>query len=186
MRRLVYYVAVSLDGRIAGPDHEVDAFPFSPALADHIVEHFPETLPAPVRSQLGIDDRPNQRFDAVVMGRHTYDLGRREGLTSPYPHLDQTVVSTTLPPGDTPHIVRDASAVDRLLEGDGRDVWLCGGGTLAGALADRVDELVLKRAPINLGAGRALFTGNYHPRPFELRERLELEGSTIETWVRAE
>ena len=36
-------------------------------------------------------------------------------------------------------------------------VWLCGGSTLAGALFDGIDRLVLKVNPILLGAGLPLF-----------------------------
>ena len=36
-------------------------------------------------------------------------------------------------------------------------VWLCGGSTLAGALFDEIDRLVLKVNPILLGAGLPLF-----------------------------
>lgn len=185
MRRLTYYVAVSLDGYIAGPDHEIDVFAFPPALVDHVVEEYPETLPAPLRAQLGIAERPNRRFDAVIMGRHTYELGARQGLTDPYPHLDQTVVSRSLAPGDGPTVTDDVvGTVRRLLETDGLGLWLCGGGVLASSLADRIDELVLKRQPLILGAGRPLFAGSYEPRGFTLVERNDVDGVVVERYVR--
>jgi dihydrofolate reductase len=187
MRSLTYYVAASIDGYIAGPDHQIDAFDFSPALAAHIVERFPETLPSPARAQLGIADAANVRFDAVIMGRHTYEIGARVGLTSPYGHLEQVVASTTVTATDPAVRVVDdpLAAVDALKADDGLGVWLCGGGSLAAALADRIDALIIKRQPLVLGAGRPLFAGAYAPRRFELTGREAVGAVTIETYRRA-
>lgn len=48
----------------------------------------------------------------------------------------------------------------------GADVWVVGGGDLAGQLADAglLDEVVVSIAPVTLGSGQPLF-----PRRFELR-----------------
>lgn len=47
----------------------------------------------------------------------------------------------------------------------GKDVWVVGGGDLAGQFADAglLDQLIVSIAPMTLGAGRPLF-----PRRFEL------------------
>jgi dihydrofolate reductase len=49
---------------------------------------------------------------------------------------------------------------------DGKDVWVVGGGDLAGQFADAglLDEIVAAIAPDTLGAGRPLF-----PRRYALR-----------------
>jgi dihydrofolate reductase len=96
MRSLVYFVATTLDGYIAGLDRgDPDLFPFEgPHVADLLAE-FPEMTPGHARPALGLND-DNRRFDTIVMGRTTYDIGRAVGLTSPYPHLRQIVVSTSV------------------------------------------------------------------------------------------
>ncbi|MGH1505180.1 MAG: dihydrofolate reductase family protein [Acidimicrobiales bacterium] len=189
MCTITYFVAVSLDGRIAGPDHQIDAFGFPAELASHLVEHYPETLPAPARVAMGIDQLPNRRFDTVIMGRETFELGRRDGLTSPYPQLRQIVASTSLERDVDPDIEVVGRLTPEDLEevlGDGsEEVWLCGGGVLAGALASRIDRLVLKRAPVLLGDGRPLFDGDYAPDTFTLVDRVIAGPVSVETYERA-
>ena len=50
-----------------------------------------------------------------------------------------------------------AARIRELKAEDGLDIWLCGGGTLAGVLRDEIDELHLKVYPVVLGKGVPLF-----------------------------
>jgi hypothetical protein len=71
LRELVYFVAVSLDGQIAQPDHTFDAFPVE---GDHIymiLRDHTDTLPAPRLQALGLTPT-RSRFDTVLMGWNTY------------------------------------------------------------------------------------------------------------------
>jgi len=52
----------------------------------------------------------------------------------------------------------------------GGDIWLCGGGTLAGVLADEIDRLVLELNPVTAGAGIAVLDGHVVPRSWALED----------------
>ena len=53
-------------------------------------------------------------------------------------------------------------------EKPGKDIWLCGGGDLATALYEEIDELILKSNPVLLGCGIPLFSGAVEQRALEL------------------
>lgn len=40
----------------------------------HLTSEHPETVPSALRAQLGVEDAPNRRFDAVVLGRSSYQV----------------------------------------------------------------------------------------------------------------
>ena len=184
MRNLVYFVACTVDGFIAREDGSFDFFPTTGAHLSHLVEEYPETMPAPAREAFGITSTPNRHFDAVVMGRLTYEVGTKAGLTSPYPQLRQYVVSSSMieTPDAAVALVRDdpVSLVRRLKKEPGRDVWLCGGGALASALADEIDVLILKVNPVALGRGIPIFRDTRAVvRPLELLAHRVFEGGVV-------
>ena len=174
MRSLVYFIACTIDGRIARLDGSWDFFPFEgPQVADLLAE-FPEMIPGHGREPMGVT-APNQRFDTVLMGRGTYEPALREGIASPYPHLRQIVVSSTMTRSPDPAVElwRDA-VVERaraLKAEPGADVWLCGAAGLASTLVDEIDEVILKVNPIMIGEGIGLFDGSIGARPFDVTDR---------------
>ncbi|WP_280262759.1 dihydrofolate reductase family protein [Nocardia wallacei] len=182
MRKLVYYVGVSLDGYIAGPGGEFDFYPVPDDMAAW--REYPEAVPTQLRAHVGMAvDEPNKHWDAVLMGRGTYLAG---GVASPYAHLKQYVVSTTLDPVDAPNVEVVKGDPVELVRGlkrqEGRDIWLCGGGELAGALVDEVDELIIKSYPVIAGAGVPAFTGNFRPTTFRPDRRREFSNGAQVTW----
>lgn len=188
MRKLVYYVGASLDGYIAGPDGEFDFFPVSEQITAWIRDRYPETVPTHVRPALGIEDAPNRTFDTVIMGRGSYEPGLTAGVRNPFAHLRQFVVSSTLPDAEdhAVTIVRtDPRAVVRSLkEEEGQDIWLCGGGTLAGELLPEIDELIIKRYPVVAGAGIPMIRGNYAPTLFTPTATESLDDGASITWLK--
>ena len=161
-RKLVYYVACTVDGLIAREDGSLD---WALSQGEHfpdLIERFPETFPAHLRRTLGVSENA-RRFDAVLMGRKTYEVGLNAGITSPYEPLRQFVVSRSTPeiPDSGVHLHRgDPRELVRHLKAEkGKDIWLCGGAKLAASVFTEIDELILKINPVIIGAGIPLFDG---------------------------
>ncbi|TYK47762.1 dihydrofolate reductase family protein [Actinomadura decatromicini] len=186
MRKLVYYVGVSIDGYIAGPGGEIDFYPLGEDMATWINERYPETLPTHIRAQVGLEDAPNKRFDTLVMGLGTYRPALDIGVNSPYAHVRQYVVSTSLDEIADPSVelVRDGLAAVRQLKAEegGKDVWLCGGGRLAGAVLPEIDELIVKSYPVVAGDGIPAFAGGFDPTPFTPTARESFGNGAQVTW----
>ena len=150
MQPIIYDVAVSADGFIAGRSGDISRFPADgPVVNDYV-------------------DRLNT-YTCAIMGRATYEFGYRFGLTpgaNPYPHMACIVFSRSieLPPGADVAVVRGDSedCIGRLRREAEGPIYLCGGGLFAGWLLSLglIDRLRVKRAPIFLGAGTRLF-GEY-------------------------
>lgn len=149
MRHLVYDVASSLDGYIAAPGDDISAFPMK---GDHAPAY---------QARL-------ETYDTVVMGRRTYEFGYGFGLKAgarAYPHMRHLIFSRTisLPGASDVEVVRTdwLQTIDAMKSEDGTDIYLCGGGRMAGYLLQhgRIDRLIVKLAPIILGSGVALFEG---------------------------
>ena len=137
-KRLRYQVAVSLDGFIATPNGGYDWLVMDPAI------------------DFGALYR---EFDAAVMGRKTYDVGKAQGASVAMPGMDVVVFSRSMKPAQFPgvRIVNDdpADVVRELKAKPGKDIWLFGGGELFRVLLDAglVDTVELAVMPILLGDG---------------------------------
>lgn len=192
MRKLVYYVATTLDGFIAGPDGAdpsgADYFPLTPDVIQYIVEHYPETLPGPARAALGVSG-PGRTFDTVLEGRRSYEIGLTAGLIDAYPHLRHLVFSATMESGDSAVEIVRSDGLERvrgLKAESGKDLWLVGGGTLAHSLLPEIDRLVLKQNRSVIGSGIPLFNGPFQPHMFRPVEEILLDsGLRILTYDRA-
>ena len=171
MRDLTYFVAVSMDGFIAGPAGEFDSFLVEGDHAVDIWSRYGGTAPTDLAAAAGLSvaDGP---FDTVLMGWNTYAVGL-PALPSPYRHLRQIVFTRDheAPEGATGVEFTDRDPVEVVRElkaEDGGGIWLCGGGALAASLADEIDRLALKLNPVLFGDGIRLFGDRpYHPEALE-------------------
>ena len=153
---LVYFAALSLDGRIAGADHDL-AFLKTLTGAENDYEIFFADV------------------DSLIIGAETSAFMVRHG-SWPYGEKPTWIVThaESLEPlegavvepfaGNLAELVRLIGA--RELE----RTWLVGGGDVAGQLlaADLVDELILTVAPTLLGRGPALADGGFPLRRVRL------------------
>jgi dihydrofolate reductase len=161
MRKLKYHVASTIDGFIAHKDHTVEGF--LPE-GEHVTDYL-ESL--------------RKDYDAVLMGRRTYEFGLRFGVTDPYPWMKQYVFSRTMgriPDANVELVSENIIDFVRSLKGGaGKDIYLCGGSELAGTLfaEDLIDEIILKLNPVSFGSGVPLFSGATK------RTALELAGSKV-------
>jgi len=149
MRKIIYCVAMSLDGYVAGPNGETDWIVMDPEV------DFAAMM---------------ARFDALVMGRRTFEAALAQGGGGPMPGVATVVVSRTLRREDHPGvtIVADdvGGALSRLRAGPGRDIWLFGGGVLFRGLLDLglVDAVEVAVIPVLLGGGIPLLPAGSRPR----------------------
>lgn len=161
-RTLTYFVAMSLDGFIAGPDGG-DPSSWWPITEDYVSflrEEYPETLPGPAREAMGLT-AAGRHFDTVVEGRRSFEVGLAAGVSDAYPHLRHLVVSNSLtakPDSAVEVIGEDPVGRIRELKAEpGLGIWLVGGGAVAASLRSEIDELIIKLAPISLSAGIPLW-----------------------------
>ncbi|MBR8742053.1 dihydrofolate reductase family protein [Nocardiopsis sp. MG754419] len=169
MRDLTYFVAVSLDGYVCGPDGSFDFFPngdgdgeLGEGGAFH-VDEYPELLPTHVRTHLGVD-APHRHFDTMVQGRGSYQVALDVGVTRPYAHLREYVFSRTLPADLDPDVTivsEDPLGTVRRLKEEDSDLGVClvGGPSIAGVLLPEIDALMIKRYPVVAGSGKTFFEG---------------------------
>ena len=142
-RKVILYVAVSLDGYIARDDGSIDWL-------------------------AGEDTDPNhqtfyQQIDTTLMGRKTYEQIRSFPGEFPYRKTINYVFSREKQQSNEfVQFINDnvEEFVKRLKEEDGKDIWLIGGAQLNTTLLNvhLIDQMIVTIAPIILGKGIPLFT----------------------------
>lgn len=169
MREIIYYVATSLDGYIAGPNGDISLF----AYEGNGVEQYQKDLLA---------------FDTVIMGRKTYEFGYQFGLqpgAPAYPHMRHYIFSSSLVLENADEKVKvvplDLGLVHQLKAEEGTPIYLCGGGELAAWLLrhDLIDILKIKLNPIILGGGIPLFGGSQKAFKGTLESSVSYEGGLL-------
>ena len=159
--KIVYYVASSLDGFIAGENDDVSQF----LLEGKGIEKYQSDL---------------SKFATVIMGRKTYEFGFQFGLVPGqpvYPHMKHFIFSDTLKIDTLSESVQiekpSVDTINEIRQHAKTDIYLCGGGLFAGWLLDNglIDQLKLKLNPVVLGTGTKLFGSSTKTQTWELTDK---------------
>ena len=148
-----YYTASSLDGFIADANHSLEwLFP----LGDVEQTSYPIFI---------------REVGALAMGSHTYEwmlrhvVGPRAARPQPWPYKQPTWVFTSrtlapVPGEDVRFVQGHVRPVHEAMvaAAGGKNVWIVGGGDLAGQFYDQglLDELFVQIGSVTLGTGKPL------------------------------
>lgn len=151
-----YYTASTLDGFVATLDHSVA---WLDALGDPEQSSYPEFI-----AEVG----------AIAMGSGTYEWIRRylesappspDGTPAQWPYRQPTWVFSSrerpaVTGADVQFVQGDVRPVHRVMceRAGGRNLWIAGGGDLAGQFLDAglLDELIVQVGSLTLGSGMPL------------------------------
>lgn len=155
-RKVVLYIAMSLDGYIAKPGDDLSFL--------SIVE------------QQGEDYGYNsfiRDVDTVILGRKTYDWVMKQ--VSKFPHSDKEVfviTRQTRPALGTINFYNGdlIDLISRLKQKQGKNIFIDGGAELVNTLMrnKQIDEFIISIIPIFLGDGIALFKPGYQEQKLKL------------------
>ena len=160
MRKIVYYVAISIDGYIAAENNDISGFiPQGNGVAQYL--------------------KDLKDFDTVIMGKGTYEFGYLFGMKpgqKPYPHMKHFIFSKTLAFDKDYEGIEicplNIEKVKCLKKESGSPIYMCGGGKLAEWLLENelIDEVKLKLNPHIIGNGIRLFGDSKKAVKLSLKE----------------
>jgi dihydrofolate reductase len=170
MRKIIIYIASSLNGYIARKDGNVDWL---------------ESIPNPEKTDYGYSAF-YETIDTTLMGNNTY----REvlGFDVPFPYPDKTnyvfTRNTELESDrNVTYISGDIISFTRTLKSKpGKEIWLIGGGSVNSALINSglVDELILHMMPYAFGRGIPIFASDLEDTPVELLDSKVYSSGVVE------
>jgi dihydrofolate reductase len=179
MRKIIYWIHTSLDGRIEGPDGEFDWPVMGPELSAYSLEM-------------------NDRVDTFLYGRVVWDM-----MSGFWPHAEsmstdehdlkfapvwrrtpKIVFSTTLAKADwNTRVISDnlAEEVAEMKRRPGKDLLLTGGSDLAATLTGlgRIDEYHIIVQPVVLGGSKPLFAAAKERLGMRLLDSRTFDSQTV-------
>ena len=169
-RRLVLYIATSLDGFIAREDDDIGWLSVvgSPD-EDYGYSDFIKTV------------------DTVIMGRRTYDKVLH--LTDDFPHKDRKCyVLSRNREGAEDYITFYKGPIEELVEAirteEGKDIFCDGGADVVNQLlaAELIDRFIISVVPIILGGGIRLFGGEDPGCDLKLVRNTTFSSGLVQLW----
>ena len=161
MRKLIIYIAASLDGYIAKPNDDLSFLKLvEKENEDYGYAAFTATI------------------DTIILGRKTYDWVLKEIGPGHYDNGDRTIYVITRTPKQSQgniHFYNGSlvELVTQLKSAKGKNIYCDGGSEIINELLKSrlIDELIISVIPVLVGGGTRLFKENIP------EEKLELIGS---------
>lgn len=160
MKKVVLYIAISLDGYIADKNGSVD-----------FLDDFQDSDEGDYGYQDFVDT-----IDTCIMGSNTYSAIL--GFGYPWPYIDQDTYVATSNPNfviDSPQTSVFSQDIKESVQqlkakGTGKDIWLVGGGKLVQYFlnAGLLDKMIITITPKILGKGIPLFPEQLVPSNWDL------------------
>lgn len=167
MRKVILFIAMSLDGYIADKNGNVDWLVGQDPRQDDL-----DTYTSFIES-----------VDTVIMGYKTYD--QIVSVLSPdvwvYEDLKSYVFThKSIPSTHHIHFINDdvCQFVKELRKEEGKDIWICGGANIIQQLLqnDMIDEYIITIIPTILGKGISLFSTLQDEMKLEVKDVQERNG----------
>ncbi len=170
MRKLIIFIATSLDGYIAKPNDDLDFL----KLVDKPGEDYGYTA-------------FTATVDTILLGRKTYDWVSRHSGSSHYDNGDKKVFVITRnnrpDSGNTTFYTGDFIAlVKQLKREEGKNIYCDGGAEIIHQLLedDLIDDLIISVIPVLVGNGTRLFKDNRPEQKLELIETKSYDTGLIQ------
>jgi dihydrofolate reductase len=168
-RKLILYIAMSLDGYIAKPNDDLSFL----------------ELVACEGEDYGYAEFLNS-IDTVILGRKTYDWVMTQVPEFPHADLDTYVISRTARPsiGKTEFYIGNISnLVSELKCKAGKNIFIDGGAELVNSLLKEklINELIISIIPILLGKGIRLFQEGFPEQNLKLISSKQFDSGLLQT-----
>ncbi|NDV97169.1 dihydrofolate reductase [Dysgonomonas sp. 521] len=170
MKKIILYIAASLDGRIAEPDGGIEwlsEFPITEEM-NYGYKEFMDSIDTIIMGgrswrELSNMDAMGAYADKTVYVVSHHDWGEKENIK----FITENVIE---------HI-------DDLRNESGKNIWLFGGGELVSMLlaADLVDEMQIAYIPVILGKGVSLFPEQPKESKWKLQDSTSYKNGVLKT-----
>jgi dihydrofolate reductase len=172
-RKIILYIATSLDGYIAKPNDNLDFLS--------------------IVNQKG-EDYGYHKFiksvDTILLGRRTYDWVMKQ--VPVFPHNDKTcyIISRTPMPNVSENLIYTDQLIDlvlRLKQEKGKHVFIDGGAAIVNELLKEklIDEFIISIIPVVVGNGIRLFEDGRPEQELELLSVTSFEKGLVQLHYRA-
>lgn len=147
MKKIILYIATSLNGKIAKSDGSV---------------HWLEEIPNPDKLDYGYA-KFQETIDTTIQGFSTYAQVIGWDISFPYSTTKNYVLTRKNDVENTEHVEfitkNHIEIIKRIKEGTGKDIWVIGGGQINTMLLNEglIDEIRVFVMPIILSEGIELF-----------------------------